>query len=125
MMKRATAEELKGAFEDHLRQTELHVERLEHVFEMLELPALGKKCVGMQNLIAEGNDMIKDADRKLTSIAGRFVNEVAAEAGEELEQQSRSAVYGHAAACGRPVAADLSRSARSRCTFAIGAPSFP
>jgi len=28
---------------------------------MLELPARGKKCVGMQNLIAEGNDMIGDA----------------------------------------------------------------
>jgi ferritin-like metal-binding protein YciE len=42
---------LKTAFEEHLRVTGAHVERLEHVFEMLELPARGKKCVGMQNLI--------------------------------------------------------------------------
>jgi ferritin-like metal-binding protein YciE len=62
LAKKATAEELKDAFEEHLRQTEEHVERLEQAFEHLEMPAKGKKCVGMKNLIAEGDDMISDAD---------------------------------------------------------------
>jgi ferritin-like metal-binding protein YciE len=43
MVKNATAEALKTAFEEHLRETEAHVERLEHVFEMLELAAREKK----------------------------------------------------------------------------------
>lgn len=62
MMKKATAVDLKEAFEDHLRQTETHIERLEQAFEQLEMPARGKKCKGMQHLIAEGNEMIADAE---------------------------------------------------------------
>src|SRR3954464_5343710 len=62
LAKKATNEELKEAFEEHLRQTEEHVERLEQAFEHLGMPAKGKKCKGMQNLIAEGEDMIGDAE---------------------------------------------------------------
>jgi len=62
MMKKAGAEELKSAFEEHLQQTEQHIERLEQVFELLELPARGKKCVGMQNLIKEGQEMMAEAE---------------------------------------------------------------
>jgi ferritin-like metal-binding protein YciE len=62
MIKKATADALKEALESHLRETEQHVERLEQIFEQLEMPARGKKCQGMQNLIAEGNDMIGDAE---------------------------------------------------------------
>src|SRR5262245_12516339 len=60
LAKKATAEELKTAFEQHLRQTEQHIERLEQVFESLELPVKGKKCEGMRNLIKEGDDMIAE-----------------------------------------------------------------
>jgi ferritin-like metal-binding protein YciE len=62
LVKKATATELKEAFEEHLRQTEQHVERLEQVFEQLGMPVRGKKCEGMKYLIAEGEDMIGDAD---------------------------------------------------------------
>jgi ferritin-like metal-binding protein YciE len=62
LAKKATAEELKDAFEEHLRQTEEHIERLDQAFEHLGIPARGKKCKGMKNLIAEGEDMIGDAD---------------------------------------------------------------
>jgi len=61
MSKKATARELKQAIDDHLQQTEQHVDRLEEVFDHLGIPAKGKKCKGMQNLIAEGDDMIGDA----------------------------------------------------------------
>src|SRR3954451_15145797 len=62
MIKKAGAEELRSAFEEHLQQTEQQIERLEQVFELLELPARGKKCVGMQNLIKEGQEMMSEAD---------------------------------------------------------------
>src|SRR3954463_465569 len=66
MAKKATAEELKAAFQEHLEQTEQHIERLEQEFELMELPARGKKCVGMQNLIKEGEEMIGDAEDDAT-----------------------------------------------------------
>lgn len=62
MIKKAGAEELRTAFEEHLQQTEEHIDRLEQVFEQLEMPARGKKCVGMQNLIKEGQEMMAEAE---------------------------------------------------------------
>ena len=53
---------MKEALEAHLRETEEHVARLEQVFEHLEMPARGKKCTGMKNLLSEGDDMIGDAE---------------------------------------------------------------
>jgi ferritin-like metal-binding protein YciE len=66
LAKKATAEELRAAIEEHLEQTEQHVERLEQAFEQLGIPARGKKCKGMQNLIAEGEEMIGEAEDDAT-----------------------------------------------------------
>src|SRR5437763_9365891 len=66
LAKKATAAELKSAFEEHLRQTEQHVERLEEAFEQLGMPARGKKCEGMQHLISEGEEMIGEAEDDAT-----------------------------------------------------------
>lgn len=66
LAKKATADELRSAFEEHLRQTEQHMERLEQVFDQLGMPARGKTCKGMKNLIAEGKDMIDDAEDDAT-----------------------------------------------------------
>jgi ferritin-like metal-binding protein YciE len=66
LAKKATTSDLKEAFEEHLRQTEQHLERLEQVFDQLGMPARGRTCKGMKNLIAEGNDMIGDADDDMT-----------------------------------------------------------
>ena len=46
LAKKATAEDLKEAFEEHLRQTEEHVERLEQAFEHLGIPAKGEEVQG-------------------------------------------------------------------------------
>jgi ferritin-like metal-binding protein YciE len=62
LIKKAQSPELKEAIEEHLGQTEQHVERLERVFEQLGLPARGKRCEGMKHLIAEGNEMIGEAE---------------------------------------------------------------
>jgi ferritin-like metal-binding protein YciE len=62
LIKKAEAEELKAAFEEHLEQTEQHIERIEQAFELLDMPARGKKCEGMQHLIKEGQDMMAEAE---------------------------------------------------------------
>ena len=62
MAKKASSPDLKEGFEAHLRQTEEQIDRLEQVFEQLEMPAKGKPCKGMKNLIAEGDEMIGEAE---------------------------------------------------------------
>jgi ferritin-like metal-binding protein YciE len=62
LAKKASNEELKEAFDAHLQETQGHIERLEQIFEQLEMPVRGKKCEGMQHLIAEGNEMIAECD---------------------------------------------------------------
>src|SRR5437762_1872042 len=49
---------LKAAFQDHLRQTEGHVSRLEQVFKALGKPAEAKTCVAMKGLIEEGEEAV-------------------------------------------------------------------
>jgi len=60
MAKNATNAELKEAFENHLEETEGHVSRLEQIFEMLEENPRGKKCVGMEGLIEEANELLEE-----------------------------------------------------------------
>jgi ferritin-like metal-binding protein YciE len=51
----ATSSQLKEAFTAHLEETEIHVSRLEEIFE-----ALGEEpCKAMEGLIAEGEDYVK------------------------------------------------------------------
>lgn len=60
MAKNATNPELKQAFTDHLAQTEVHVERLEQIFESLEASPRGKKCIGMEGLIEEAKELLEE-----------------------------------------------------------------
>ncbi len=59
MAKTASSPELKRAFEDHLEQTKGHVDRLNRVFQTLNQTPKGKKCMGMEGLLKEGDEMIK------------------------------------------------------------------
>jgi ferritin-like metal-binding protein YciE len=54
MIKAASHPELQAAFEEHLAQTEGHIERLDQAFKLLGVPAKGKKCDGMAGLLEEG-----------------------------------------------------------------------
>lgn len=60
MMKAATNPKLKKAFTAHLKQTERHIKRLERIFKELDESPRGKKCVGMEGLIKEGQELIKE-----------------------------------------------------------------
>jgi ferritin-like metal-binding protein YciE len=60
MAKGATSPQLRQAFETHLRETEGHVQRLEQIFEGLPGTTRGKRCKGMEGLIEEGADLLKE-----------------------------------------------------------------
>jgi len=60
MQKAATTEELQTAIETHIEQTQVHVERLEEVFALLEEKPQAKKCDGMEGLIEEGESVIEE-----------------------------------------------------------------
>jgi ferritin-like metal-binding protein YciE len=65
MAEKASNQSLKKAFEDHLRQTEKHVDRLESMFEHLGIEPERVKCDAMVGLIKEGSAVLNadgDAD---------------------------------------------------------------
>jgi len=49
---------LKSAFQEHLRQTQGHVSRLEQVFRQLGKSASSKTCEAMKGLVTEGEEVI-------------------------------------------------------------------
>ena len=60
LAKAAQASDLTKAFQDHERQTEEHVDRIERIFSDMSGSPRGKKCVGMQGIIEEGSELIKE-----------------------------------------------------------------
>ncbi len=60
MIKAATSPKLKKAFNTHLKQTERQIKRLERIFKELDESPRGKKCVGMEGLLKEGSELIKE-----------------------------------------------------------------
>lgn len=62
MAEKASHSDLKSAFETHHRQTQEQVKRLEQIFDDLEHEPTGHKCKGMQGLLEEGEDSMKDAE---------------------------------------------------------------
>src|SRR5512134_2826019 len=60
MAKNAQSPDLQRAFQEHLRQTEGQVERIERIFSEIDGSPRGKKCVGMEGLIEEGNELLQE-----------------------------------------------------------------
>jgi Mn-containing catalase len=61
MAKAARSESLKQAFETHLEETKLQIERLEEVFGLVGIQAKGKVCKGMAGLVEEGHEVIEES----------------------------------------------------------------
>jgi len=64
MAQAANHPKLREAFEKHLAQTQIHVERLQKVFDLLGEKASAKPCKAMMGLIEEGQETIKEGSRK-------------------------------------------------------------
>lgn len=60
MAKAATSPELRRAFERHLEETRRQVERLDEIGAELDMKMTGKKCKGMEGLIAEGKELLEE-----------------------------------------------------------------
>ena len=70
MAKGASSAELRTAFEDHLEQTLGHVERLEHIFQKLNVSPKGKRCKAMKGLIKEGSERLDEFEDQAVCDAG-------------------------------------------------------
>jgi len=64
MIDKATDGELKAGFENHLRETQGHVTRLEKAFEMCGLEAKGVKCPAIDGILEEASDIAGDVGDK-------------------------------------------------------------
>lgn len=60
MIKSAVSPVLQAAFQDHLKQTEGHISRLEQVFELLGKPVRAKKCQAIEGIVLEGESIIAE-----------------------------------------------------------------
>lgn len=60
MAKAADSDELREAFENHQKETEEQVERLEQVFEELDRPARGKTCQAIQGMVDEAKEVMSE-----------------------------------------------------------------
>ena len=60
MRKAATSAELGNAFENHLTETEKQIERIEQVFEMLDMTPRAKKCEAMDGLVTEAQNLMDE-----------------------------------------------------------------
>ena len=70
MEKAAKNKELATGFEEHLKQTKEHAERLEHVLSSLGQSTRGPKCQGMAGIVAEGAEMIEEEGNDEVKDAG-------------------------------------------------------
>ena len=70
MAKAASASALRTAFEDHLKQTRGHAERLEQIFKDLGTKPVSKKCKAMAGLLKEGEELqLEDLDEEILDAA--------------------------------------------------------
>jgi len=104
MAKGASSAELKEAFENHLAETETHVERLEQIFKNLEENPKGKTCHGMKGLIEEGSEILEEEGEESVLDAGIIV---AAQKVEHYEMAGYGSVRTFAQLLGQEEAAQL------------------
>lgn len=70
MMKNATDAKLKSAIDNHITETQTHVERLEKCFKAIGKKAEAKKCDAMEGLLEEGKSIIKETEAGTVRDAG-------------------------------------------------------
>jgi ferritin-like metal-binding protein YciE len=71
LAKKSTTDELRGAIENHIAQTENQITRLDQVFELINKKATAKKCEAMAGLIKESEEIVESTeDGSITRDAG-------------------------------------------------------
>ena len=104
LIKAAQCDELKTAIEEHLKETEGHVDRLEEAFLSLEEKPKRKVCAAMKGLIEETSELLQEQKGK-TSIDAAII--AAAQKVEHYEIASYGTVLAWAEQMGHQDAASL------------------
>jgi ferritin-like metal-binding protein YciE len=104
MGKKATSEELQTAFNDHRDETQGQIERLEQAFEMFGKKAKAKKCDAILGIVAEGDEVIEEAEEDHVLDAGLIG---AAQAAEHYEIARYGTLIAWAKQLGKPQIARL------------------
>lgn len=60
MVKAATNEDLRAGLQEHLNQTRTQKERIDQMFQHLGGTPKGKKCVGMEGILQEGEEVMSE-----------------------------------------------------------------
>lgn len=60
MMRAAQSKDLKAAFEKHRGETEVQVERLQQIFEIIGKRAVGKTCAAIDGIVEEGEEILEE-----------------------------------------------------------------
>ena len=60
MARAAQSDELKAAFEKHREETEVQIERLQQVFELMGKTPRGKTCDAIEGIVAEGEEIMDE-----------------------------------------------------------------
>jgi ferritin-like metal-binding protein YciE len=63
MVKAATSNELKGAIETHIAETENHITRLESAFASIDEKAVAVKCEAMAGLLKEADEIVSETEK--------------------------------------------------------------
>src|SRR4051812_24955105 len=104
MAKKASNSQLERAFTNHRTETEGQIERLDQVFEMLDKKPRGKKCEAILGIIAEAEEVIKEAEEDNVLDAGMIA---AAQAAEHYEIARYGTLVAWAKQIGQPRIARL------------------
>ncbi|MEX0608093.1 MAG: ferritin-like domain-containing protein [Balneolaceae bacterium] len=73
MISNASSDELTKALDDHLSETEKQVDRLEKVFDSIDVKAKAEKCEAMEGLIKEAEEIMKETEKGDVRDAGIIV----------------------------------------------------
>jgi ferritin-like metal-binding protein YciE len=104
MARGAQSEELKAAFKTHKDESEVHIERLQKVFEILGKRAQGKTCPAIDGILEEGEEILEEFKDASAIDAGLVA---AAQAVEHYEMARYGTLKSWAAVLGMQDAADL------------------
>jgi ferritin-like metal-binding protein YciE len=104
MAKAAASDDLRTAFEDHLEETRVQVERLEDVFASLDEKVRGKHCDGIEGIIEEGKSIMEEDFDDATMDACLIA---AAQRAEHYEMAAYGTLVAWARAMGHNEAAEL------------------
>lgn len=105
MRKACTSEELAAAFEEHLAVTETQIERVEQVFELLEMTPRAKKCDAMEGLVKEAQSIMEELPKGSNVIDAGLI--IAAQKVEHYEIAAYGSLVQLAKTMGENEIADL------------------